>query len=172
MPTPAYMHIEGVTQGLITQGAFTADSVGNLYVEGHEDEVLVQAVSHGVSVPTDPQSGQPSGPCRHSFLVVTCSLNKAIPLIYNAVANGEKLLRVELRWYRTSVEGKQERFYIDILEDAIATGLTRTLPHAQDPSAADYTQLVNITFRYRKLTMEHIVSGTSGSHDWRKPNEA
>ena len=105
-------------------------------------------------------------------MVVTCALNKAIPLIYNAVVNGEKLPKVELRWYRTSVEGKQEKFYIDVLEDAIVTSLTRTLPHAQDPSSAEYTQLVNITFSYRKLTMEHIVAGTSGSHDWRKPNEA
>ena len=43
MPTPAFMKIEGATQGLITQGAYTADSVGNIYVEGHEDEFIVQA---------------------------------------------------------------------------------------------------------------------------------
>ena len=34
MPTPAYISITGTTQGNITQGAFTADSVGNVYVEG------------------------------------------------------------------------------------------------------------------------------------------
>ncbi|WP_126980509.1 type VI secretion system tube protein TssD, partial [Saezia sanguinis] len=61
MPTPAYISIEGKTQGNITQGAFTADSVGNVYVEGHEDEILVQEISHRVTTPTDPQSGQPSG---------------------------------------------------------------------------------------------------------------
>ncbi|MFD4840144.1 type VI secretion system tube protein Hcp, partial [Achromobacter sp. NPDC058515] len=42
MPTPAYISITGKTQGNITQGAFTADSVGNVYVEGHEDQILVQ----------------------------------------------------------------------------------------------------------------------------------
>lgn len=172
MPTPAYLYIEGVTQGVITKDSLTVDSVGDSFVEGHEDEILVQAVSHGITVPTDPQSGQPTGQCRHSPLVVTCALNKAIPLIYNAVVNGEKLPLVELRWYRTSIEGKQEKFYVDILKDAIATSLTRILPHAQDKSTAEYTQLVNITFRYSALTMEHIMSGTAGSHNWRKPNEA
>ena len=46
MSTPAYIRIEGKTQGLITQGAFTGDSVGNVFVEGHEDEILVQAIKH------------------------------------------------------------------------------------------------------------------------------
>ncbi|WP_228677136.1 type VI secretion system tube protein TssD, partial [Providencia stuartii] len=51
------MSIEGKTQGNITAGAFTADSVGNIYVQGHEDQMLVQEFSHVVTVPTDPQSG-------------------------------------------------------------------------------------------------------------------
>lgn len=42
MPTPCYISITGQTQGNITAGAFTADSVGNIYVQGHEDEMLVQ----------------------------------------------------------------------------------------------------------------------------------
>ncbi|KZK78898.1 Major exported protein [Pseudovibrio sp. Ad46] len=42
MPTPAYITIEGSTQGPITQGAFTEDSVGNVWQEGHEDEIMVQ----------------------------------------------------------------------------------------------------------------------------------
>ena len=73
MPTPAFISIEGSNQGKITAGAFTEDSVGNVYVEGHEDEIMAQAISHIVTVPTDPQSGQPSGlrsawksPCRSS----------------------------------------------------------------------------------------------------------
>ncbi|MFP1764477.1 type VI secretion system effector Hcp1, partial [Lonsdalea quercina] len=56
MPTPCYISIEGKTQGNITAGAFTSDSVGNIYVQGHEDEMLVQEFQHVVTVPTDPQS--------------------------------------------------------------------------------------------------------------------
>ena len=40
MPTPAFISIEGSNQGKITAGAFTEDSVGNVYVEGHEDEIM------------------------------------------------------------------------------------------------------------------------------------
>ncbi|CEH98534.1 hypothetical protein PAMH19_0265 [Pseudomonas aeruginosa] len=61
MATPAYMSITGTKQGLITAGAFTEDSVGNTYQEGHEDQVMVQGFNHEVIIPRDPQSGQPTG---------------------------------------------------------------------------------------------------------------
>ncbi len=50
MPTPCYISIEGETQGLITAGACTADSIGDAFVEGHEDEMLVQQFDHNVTV--------------------------------------------------------------------------------------------------------------------------
>lgn len=169
MPTPAYIAIQGKTQGNITQGAFTADSVGNTFVEGHEDEILVQEVKHIVTVPTDPQSGQPSGQRVHRPLKFTCALNKAVPLMYNALAAGEMLPTVTLKWYRTSIDGKQEHFFSTLLEDATIVDITSVLPHAQDPSKADYTQLIEVSMAYRKITWEHTVAGTSGSDDWRAP---
>lgn len=83
MPTPCYISITGQTQGNITAGAFTADSVGNIYVQGHEDEMLVQEFLHNVTVPTDPQSGQPAGQRAHKPFIFTVALNKAVPLMYN-----------------------------------------------------------------------------------------
>ncbi len=97
MPTPCYISIEGQVQGLITAGACTADSIGDSYVEGHEDEMLVQKFDHTVTVPTDPQSGQPAGQRVHKPFQFTVSLNKAVPLLYNALASGEKLSSVELK---------------------------------------------------------------------------
>jgi len=169
MPTPCYLSLEGATQGNITADAFTADSVGNVYIEGHENEILVQEVNHSITVPTDPQSGQPVGQRVHGPLSVICALNKATPLILNAVTTGENITEAKLKWYRTSVEGKQEHFFNYILEDAVITSLNIGMPHAQDNSKSDYTQLVNMDLSYRKITLEHNVSGTSGSDDWRKP---
>ena len=169
MPTPAYVSIEGSTQGNITQGAFTADSVGNVFVEGHEDEILVQEVLHNVTVPRDPQSGQPSGQRVHRPFAFTCALNKAVPMMYNALASGETLPKVEVKWYRTSVDGKQEEFFATTLEDAVIVDMDLTLPHAQNPENSDYTQLLKVSLSYRKITWDHTVAGTSGSDDWRKP---
>ena len=97
MPTPCYISIQGKSQGNLTAGAFTADSVGNIYVQGHEDEMLVQAFEHLVSVPTDPQSGQPAGQRVHRPFRFTVALNKAVPLLYNALASCEMLPTVTLK---------------------------------------------------------------------------
>ena len=71
MPTPAYLTIEGTKQGPITQGTLTAESVGNIWQEAHKDEILVEAFKHELLIPTDPQSGQPTGQRVHQSLVIT-----------------------------------------------------------------------------------------------------
>lgn len=55
MPTPANISIEGSAQGDITQGAFTDASAGNIWQEGQEDEILVQAIDHRVTIPRELQ---------------------------------------------------------------------------------------------------------------------
>ncbi|TVP07523.1 Hcp family type VI secretion system effector [Shewanella algae] len=172
MPTPCYISIEGQTQGNLTAGAFTAESVGDIFVEGHEDEMLVQEFNHVVTVPTDPQSGMPSGQRVHKPFKFTVALNKAVPLMYNSLSSGEKLTKVELKWYRTSIEGKQEHFFTTKLEGATIIDINCNMPHCQDPNKADFTQLVEVSMAYRKIDWDHVSAGTSGADDWRKPIEA
>ena len=172
MPTPCYISIQGKSQGNLTAGAFTADSVGNIYVQGHEDEMLVQAFEHLVSVPTDPQSGQPAGQRVHRPFRFTVALNKTVPLLYNALASGEMLPTVTLKWFRTSVEGRQEHFFSTRLTDATVVDIDCQMPHCQDANKSEFTQLIQVALAYRKIEWEHTVAGTSGADDWRAPLES
>lgn len=170
MPSPVYIKIEGSKQGLISAGASTEASIGNNWQSGHEDEILAQYVSHVVTVPTDPQSGQPTGQRVHKPFEFITVLNKSVPLMYNALTSGEKLDKVEVKWFRTSTTGQQEHFFTTILEDAIITNIVCDMPHAQDPKNAEYTQLLKVCMNYRKVVWEHGSAGTSGSDDWRENN--
>ena len=172
MPTPAYMSVEGTTQGPITQGAFTEASVGNIWQEGHEDEVLVQAFEHNVIIPRDPQSGQPTGQRIHQPLTTTKIFDKASPLLFNALCTGEVLTKVEIKWYRTSTSGTQEHYYTITLEDALVVDIQDCMPNCQDPSNASFTHLQKVSFSYRRITWTHEAAGTSASDDWRAPNAA
>ena len=96
MSQPVYIKVKGSTQGLISSGASTEASIGNRYQSGHEDEIMAQEVSHIVTVPVDPQSGQPSGQRVHKPFSFTTSLNKAVPLLYNALTQGERLPEVDI----------------------------------------------------------------------------
>jgi type VI secretion system secreted protein Hcp len=169
MPTPAYLTIEGVNQGNITQGSSTMDSVGNVYQEGHEDEILVEAFSHEVTTPTDPQSGQPSGQRVHKPLVITKVFDKSSPLLYAALTSGERLTKCQLKFYRTSADGQQEPYFTIELEDAIIVDIKAYMPNCQDPAQRHFTNLEDISFTYRMITWTHDAAGTSGSDDWRSP---
>ncbi len=168
MPTPAYMTVEGATQGNITEGAFTEDSVGNIWQEGHEDEVLVQAFNHSVMIPRDPQSGQPSGLRTHRPVTVTKIFDKASPLMYQALCNGELLPKVEIKWYRTAPSGVQEHYFTIKLTDAICVDIQSYMPNCQDPANQSFTHLEDVSFSYRSIEWTHEVASTTGSDDWRK----
>lgn len=168
MPMPAYLTLEGETQGLISQGATTFDSITNEWQEGHEDEIMVQGFDHSVITPRDPQSGNPTGSRIHQPFVFTCTLNKAVPLMYNALVTGELLTKAELRWYRTQ-QSEQVHFFTTALEEALIVDIKCRMPHAKAPETRDYTQIVDVYMTYRKIIWEHVVAGTSGSDDWRAP---
>lgn len=169
MPTPAFMSIEGSNQGNITAGTFTEDSVGNIYVEGHEDEILVQAFDHSVIIPRDPQSGQPTGQRVHQPLTITKIFDKCSPLLYNAMTSGEKLTKCVIKWYRTSASGTQEHYFTIELVDAIIVAMKARMPNCQDPGMGHFTHLEDVSFSYRMISWTHEVGGTTGTDDWRAP---
>ena len=149
MATPAYMSITGEKQGLITAGAFTADSIGNSYQEGHEDQVMVQGFSHEVIIPRDPQSGQPTGQRVHKPLRITKVFDKSSPLLLQALTSGERITEVVIQWFRTSASGTQEHYYTTTLEDAIIVDMKDYMHNCQDPANSHFTHLEDVQFTYR-----------------------
>ena len=169
MPTPAYMSVEGATQGNITAGAFTAESVGNIWQEAHQDEVLVEAFEHQIIVPCDVQSGQPTGQRVHKPVIITKIYDKSSPLLYTALTSGERLTKVEIKWYRTSIQGAQEHYFTHLLTDAVIVDISAEMPNCQDPGKAHFTHLEKVAMTYRRIEWTHVVSGTTGEDDWRVP---
>lgn len=172
MPTPAFISITGSKQGLITEGAFTQDSVGNVYQKGHENEIQVQEIEHLIEIPADPKNGQPTGQRIHGPLTFTSTLNKASPMLYQALATGEMLTDVVVSWYRTANDGHQDVFFTTKLEDATIVSINTVLPHVQNKENAEYTQLIKVAMAYRKIIWTHDVCGTQASDDWREPKES
>ena len=79
------------------------------------------------------------------------------------------LPKVQVTWFRTSIDGRQEEFFSTVLEDAVIVDMNLVMPNAQDPSNAPYTQLLEVSMSYRKINWDHTIAGTSGSDDWRRP---
>jgi len=168
MNNPLFVSIEGSRQGNITAGAYSKASVGNSYQEGHDNESAVKGITHNITIPRDPLSGQPSGQRVHSPYVITKLLDKASPLLMNALVSGETLTKVEVKKYRTNYEGKLEHYYTTILEDAVIVDVNTDAPHRLGANElADVAPLEHISFSYRKISYRHEVASTSGEDDWR-----
>ena len=88
---------------------------------------------------------------RYKPFVFTCSLNKSVPLLYNALTKGEKLNNVEVKWYRTSTGGGQEHFFSTIFEDAVITDISLLMPNAQEPGNSEKTEQFQVSLNYRKI---------------------
>jgi len=171
MPTPAYLTIKGATQGDISKGVNSSDSMGNSWQEGHEDECTVQALMTNIAVPTDPQSGQPTGQRVHLPTTFTKLFDKASPLLAQALATGE-VLQLEMKFFRTNVAGQQEHYFTIKWEDAVLVGGKASIPNCLDLDNKNFGHMEDWSFSYRKVDWTHEKGGTSGSDDWRKPATA
>ena len=101
--------------------------------------------------------------------MVTKVFDKSSPLLYTALATGERLTKCQLKFFRTSTSGTQEHYFTIELEDAIITKIRPYMENCQDPTKAHFTHLEEVSFTYRKITWNHEAAGTSGSDDWRTP---
>lgn len=164
MPIPAYMTIEGESQGDMSEGALSEESVGTLWQEDHEDEIMIEAMEHEIYLPRDRQSGQPSGQAVHNPLKVTKIFDKSSPLLYNALVSGESLT-VEITWYRTSAEGMQEEYFTHTLEDARVVNINAIMPNCLDPAMESFTHMEEVSFSYKGINWEHT-AGVEGSTTW------
>lgn len=171
MPMPCYISIEGETQGLITAGASSAESIGvNQGQAGHEDHMLVHEFDHSVTIPVNKQSNKTTGNAVHKPFTFTVSITKSLPLLYNALTTGETLSNVSLLWFRTSAEGKRENFFTTTLSGAKITGIECLMPYCTDKTSTSITQQVVVSMSYTQITWDHMIAGTSGAYDWASSN--
>ena len=166
MPIPAYLTLSGANQGDMSSGATGADSIGTMSKSDHENEIQVQAFKLNMTVPKDPQSGQPTGRRIHTGVTFTKVLDKSSPMIMQALATGEQIKTATFKFFRTSSSGEQEHYYTIELEEALITDVTPWFPNALDTSNAAISHMEDVSLSYKKITETHEVAGTSGSDDW------
>ena len=165
MAEPAYLRVTGATQGDITAGAGSVNSVGNMFTEAHENESRIIEIQHSLMIPADPQSGQPTGQALHEPVIITKLMDKASPLLANSLVTGEDLIEVIISFFRTS--GTDFELYATwTLEQAKCVGIKSHLPDVLDPLKQQYGQLERVYFSYGRIAWEHIAAGTSGSADF------
>ncbi len=141
-PSPAYMWVTGQNQG---------DIEGSVTIGGIEGAVKVYAMEHKVSIPTDDR-GAPTGTRVHGPLTITKELDKASPLLHQALSTGERLSDIELRFFRTTSSGAEEHYYTVKLKDAMIISINSRFSNANEEGSGELGYMEDVSFVYDKIT--------------------
>jgi type VI secretion system secreted protein Hcp len=160
MPTPTYMSIEGENQGKID---------GGCTISGHEKTILVEQFDHVVHIPTDPQSGLPTGKRIHGPFTVTAMIDQATPKIFQALCSGEHLKSVLLEFWAISKQGKDEKYYTTKLEDAVVVKARPWIPMVLQKDNADLQHMIDYSFTYKKCIWTWVKDGIETEDSWEAP---
>ena len=160
MPMTSHMEIEGKKQGKIE---------GDCDMEGREGTILVYAMDHTIHIPRDPQSGLPSGKRIHSPLVVDKEIDKASPMIYQALCSGEQLKTVTIKKYRIDPMGSEEHYFTITLNDAIIVEVSPYMPIAFVKENEPYRHMEKVSFTYSEIKWTHEVDKKEAGDSWKRP---
>jgi len=73
---------------------------GSCDVQDREGSVEIRGLTHNLSIPTDPLSGRLTGTRKHAPFLFEKEIDSSSPYLYKAVATGQNLKKVEIRYYR------------------------------------------------------------------------
>lgn len=152
-----YMSIKGQSQGLISAGCSTQDSIGNKCQEGHKDEIMVMSYNHNMLNTGNVRAST------HGPVVITKNIDKSSPLLAVALSNREELDCV-INFFRTSPSGQREKYYTVDIRGCIIANLTVEVPHAV--LLTDVEAQEHLALRYREIIWTHHLAGTSGYGSW------
>jgi len=150
-----YMKVEGSRAGAIEGGATGA---------GREGWIEVVAFTHEVVSPRDAASGLPTGKRQHKPISITKPIDKATPLLFQALVSNENLPNVELRFFKPDPKtGKEQMYYTIELTNASIAGI------GQSQAVGDPMPLEEVSFTYQKIVWTWTDGGITAEDDWETP---
>lgn len=131
---------------------------GSCTYKGRLGTSVVVGLSHEIVSPRDIASGLPTGKRQHKPLTITKYIDKATPLLYNALVMNENLTRVILTFYRPDRDGVPVVYYTIELRDANVVTISDRLLNTEQ-----------VSFTYQKIIWTWTEGGITAEDDWEAP---
>jgi type VI secretion system secreted protein Hcp len=146
MAIPAYMWIKD-------DGG--ADIKGSVTVQGREGSVEVVALDHGVSIPTDSNTGKLTGTRVHLPITFTKETDASTPYLYKAVTSGQTLKSIEIKWYKIDDAGKEKEYFNTKLDNVKVVSVNPKMLDIKNPAFEKHNHLEDVQLRYEKITWSY-----------------
>ncbi|HWZ49222.1 MAG TPA: Hcp family type VI secretion system effector [Herbaspirillum sp.] len=157
MPKPCYLTLKGPTVG---------DIKGSNNITGHEEEIPVRAIEHTIEIPRNPQTGTPTGQRIHLPITLTKEIDKASPLLFQALTTGEEMEHVTLAYYRGSGKGKDEKYYTVVLGNAVITSIRTWMPDRELDANKTMGHMEDVSFAYSSIKWCYEKGGITTEDKW------
>jgi type VI secretion system secreted protein Hcp len=160
MALQAYLILKGQKQGAIN---------GSITQKGRENSIGIIAVSHSVVSPRDAASGLPTGKRMHKPITVTQELDKAVPLLYNALVNNENITEWTCKFWEPSSTGAEKQYFTISLVNANIASIDFRMANNKHPDLMKFKEYLEIAYTYQKITWTWTDGGITAMDDWEAP---
>ncbi|MCC7537975.1 MAG: type VI secretion system tube protein Hcp [Deltaproteobacteria bacterium] len=167
MALNAYLYMKGQRQGQIK---------GSVTQKGREDSIMVIASSEKILSPRDPQSGLPTGQRMHTPFTITKQVDKASPLIYNALCTNENITEAVIKYWTPQIKattgvGAEVQHYTIKLVNANIASINFVMPNIKHPELVKLVEYEEIAFTYQRIEWTWNEGGILAMDDWEARNE-
>jgi len=157
MALNSYLNLTGETLGHIEGGVTQA---------GREGMMEVYGFSHEVVSPRDAASGLPTGKRQHKPFTITKPVDRASPLLMQALTDNENITAFRLDAWRPSRAGKEFQFYTIELVNASIAGVRQEQLNNKYPENLSHEVREHITFTYQKIIWTWHDPAITAEDDW------
>lgn len=148
------------------KGQKTGDFKGGVTQKGREGWIQVLAATDELVAPRDASSGLATGKRQHKPFTVTVEADRALPLVFKAIASNENLPEVDIAFSRPNNAGMDTPFYTVKLTNASISSVKFVQPNTADAAQRSLPQQVEIAFTYQRIDWTWNEGGIAASDNW------
>ncbi len=148
------------------------DIKGSVDIGGREGTLEVVALESKVEIPTDAETNEARGVRRHDGFKVTAVVDKATPNFYKALAESKRWKSVQIDSYAPDETGAEKKTYTISMEDVAVVAAKQVKLNVKNPETKPMPDMIEVTFRYPKITHTWIEGNITATDDWKAKRSA
>jgi type VI secretion system secreted protein Hcp len=157
MPIPAHMWLKD-------DGG--ADIKGSSTVDGRQGSIEIISFSHGVNLPVDNVGGKITGARTHSPLSLEKEFDASTPYLFKAVSTGQTLQSAEIKWYRINDAGREEVYFVMLLEGVKICGVNPGMANTKLTQAVALNHVESVSMMYNRITWHYLDGNIKYTDSW------
>jgi len=122
----------------------------------HKGWIMGFCFRAGVSIPTDPNTGQVTGGRVHAPFVISKEIDKSSPELFNMMCKGEKCDTIVVDMVRKESNGREVTYYKYTFKNAQIVRLSSESPDVRDVGQQFKRCQEEVEFRYQAVTVQHL----------------